>query len=656
MKISVFTKRSIAFKLTIIFIAIIVVGISALAFLTYNRSAEILLSEKKEQLKAVRELKKERIESYFNERIGDITVLAKNPLSKEALSLFTEEFKSGLNSDGYKLLEEIYGDNLSHYINTYGYYDLFLIDLEGNVVYTLAKEDDLGTNLTKGIYKDSGLAEVYKIGLKRVSMIDFSYYEPSQEPAAFISAPVFDDNKELMGVVALQLSITQINDIMQEKTGMGESGETYLVGADKLMRSDSRFIEESSILKKVVDTKGVNLALEGNRGVELIADYRGIKVVSAYTPLDILDQNWVLLAEIDREEVMRPTYLLLKNMIFILIAILFSAILLGKLSINNMLVRPLNDFKKAVLNNDLTSHLDETSQDELGQIARALNRMKDGLRSMIIDIQSKVENLSAQSEELSASAEEGNATIEMTNQLIEEMTANIQEISLSAQEVSSISEEANNQTIVGNKNIEKTVSSMKEINQAVEKTVKAINELANNSQEISQVVELITDIAKQTNLLALNASIEASRANSGGSGNSRGEAGKGFAIVAGEIKSLAEETAKATDDINNLVRETQKKSKAGLEFIRAVEKKAKEGERIVEETGEVFRRIQNSSEETTINIQHTARSTNHLADNSDQILAVSQNINDMSEEITNSSQELATMAEELKRIIDKYKI
>ncbi|PRX27723.1 methyl-accepting chemotaxis sensory transducer with Cache sensor [Orenia metallireducens] len=306
------------------------------------------------------------------------------------------------------------------------------------------------------------------------------------------------------------------------------------------------------------------------------------------------------------------------------------------------------DFSNEIAEGNLkVEELEIKGEDEIAKLSKSLNKMREKLKGIIVDLLNDVEDLSAYSEELSASAEEGNATIETTNQLVEDMAASIQEISASAQQVTGLAQESNSQTQVGSRNIEDTLASMKAINQSVKDSRVAINELDLNSQEIGTIVEIIDNIAEQTNLLALNAAIEAARA---------GEYGQGFAVVADEIRELATETSKAIDDINKLVKETQQKSKLSLAAIKEVDIKAQEGMEVAKRTGEVFVEIQSSSEQTTAHIQQTAAATEQLAQKSDQVMTSSNDIGNMSEEITNSSQQLATMAQKLQSLVDNFKV
>src|SRR5690606_16790889 len=125
--------------------------------------------------------------------------------------------------------------------------------------------------------------------------------------ASFIAAPVVRDGV-VLGVLAFQMPIGRINQVMQSAVGMGESGETYLVGADHLMRSDSRFAEESTILKSKVDGETVKAALAGEEGVREIVDYRGNPVLSVFRPIDFHGVRWAIIGEIDIAEMMAPVY------------------------------------------------------------------------------------------------------------------------------------------------------------------------------------------------------------------------------------------------------------------------------------------------------------------------------------------------------------
>jgi len=195
------------------------------------------------------------------------------------------------------------------FVSERGYYDIFLIGPEGDVYYTVEKESDFTTNLNTGPLRDSGLAYVFQRAMQAqeegvVVMSDMQAYAPSDNaPAMFMARVLKNPEGTVIGVIAFQLPTTKILDIMSYTAGMGETGETYLVGQDKLMRSNSRFSTSPTVLVQKVDTKTVNKALAGESGVELITDYRGVEVLSAYTSLEVGGNSWAVIAEFDRQEI-----------------------------------------------------------------------------------------------------------------------------------------------------------------------------------------------------------------------------------------------------------------------------------------------------------------------------------------------------------------
>lgn len=197
------------------------------------------------------------------------------------------------------------------FVSERGYYDFFLIDREGNVAYSVEKEDDFGTNLLTGPYRDSGLAAVFRRALEgeaedRVVFSDFERYAPSNnEPAMFMANAMHDTDGTLLGVLAFQLPTDRIVHIMDKATEGTDTGEAYIVGEDLLMRSESRFAEESTALEVAVETPPVKRALNSEYGVMVAEDYRGVPVYSAYSSIQVDDFGWALLVEIDRAEVLQ---------------------------------------------------------------------------------------------------------------------------------------------------------------------------------------------------------------------------------------------------------------------------------------------------------------------------------------------------------------
>lgn len=200
------------------------------------------------------------------------------------------------------------------------YHDIYLCGPGGDVFYSFYKEEDFATNLVSGPWRDTDLGVVFRKARDsakgEIAISDFNRYEPSGSvPAAFAAGPVYGDDGGLLGVLIFQFVGQQVNEIMQFTAGMGETGETYLVGPDLLMRSDSRFSAESTILAKTVDTETVRRALAGESGVEIADDYRGERAISAYGLLGFQGLQWAVITEKDVQEVLRPAKRLRRNLL-----------------------------------------------------------------------------------------------------------------------------------------------------------------------------------------------------------------------------------------------------------------------------------------------------------------------------------------------------
>ncbi|MFQ5686069.1 MAG: cache domain-containing protein [Candidatus Scalindua sp.] len=253
-------------------------------------------------LVTVRELLKHQVERYFQERFGDVNVLSRNPIIGQAFSRLSKAFHaSGLNSPQYTKIAGLYQPLMEYYLTDYDYVNIYFVDKDGDVMFSAIREEFTGTNLLTGRYKQFSIGQVFARGLDGVAFEDYTWQEELQEFTSYFSAPVYDEQL-LLGVLVIEIPFSHLDAILTKRAGLGETGEMYLVGEDGFMRSNSRFAEEPTILQLEVDTEATREALNGIVGRKIIKDYRGVPVLSAYTPLALKFVNWVLLVEVDKKE------------------------------------------------------------------------------------------------------------------------------------------------------------------------------------------------------------------------------------------------------------------------------------------------------------------------------------------------------------------
>jgi methyl-accepting chemotaxis protein len=396
------------------------------------------------------------------------------------------------DGSSYSAAHAKYHPAMRAFLEEFGYYDVFIADPKnGNIVYSVFKKIDFGTSLKNGVYAGTNFAEAYTLALTGTAgesfLVDYKTYTPSYlAPASFISSPIIDKN-ELVGVLLFQMPIDSINAVMQTRDGMGESGESYIVGPDNLLRSDSRFSEESTLVKLGIDTDAANNALAGKTDTRIVDDYRGISVLSAYTPLEIPGVEWAMLAEIDEAEVLAPAAALL-HITLIVVGVSALLVAIAGFFFARQIATPvqviaataqdlasrvfpaLADSAKAVASGDLTvkiavetEKISVKSKDEIGQMASSFNDMIDqvdelstslntlvgGMSTLIVEVSETADSVAGASAQLTGAAEQaGDATngiattsqqvakgaqeqansVQSSNDLISQLTAGLENI------------------------------------------------------------------------------------------------------------------------------------------------------------------------------------------------------------------------------------
>ncbi len=302
-------------------------------------------------------------------------------------------------------------DLFARYIQQHGYYDLFLIAPSGEVFYTVAQESDYGTNILTGVYSNTNLSQLVAqiMDTEEGGTVDFAPYGPSGGlPAAFIAEPLVSAG-HLELVVALQIPHEEIDAIVADNTGMGATGETYIVGADGLSRSQLRFDEGESLLRTHVDTEAVSRALNGETGYGPVLDYHNEEAFDAWQPLDIPGLEWVLVTEIDQGEALALLPRLQSVIIFtglaLLVVIGVVAVVAGT-RLAASLVQPvlaLTRSATAVAGGNLDVELPAAArQDEVGVLTGAFNTMTSRLKELVSSLQASAHVLEARTNQLEA--------------------------------------------------------------------------------------------------------------------------------------------------------------------------------------------------------------------------------------------------------------
>ncbi|PLX37036.1 MAG: methyl-accepting chemotaxis protein [Hyphomicrobiales bacterium] len=594
----------------------LVVGLG-IGIASYFTASSQLKEAAGERLAAAARIGEENFKGYLQGIEKELKLVATSPLTIDALKEFAGTWKGWamFGGDPQKELKAAYveknpnpvgskhlldrAETGSHYDTVHakyhpwfralqqdsGYYDVFLFDTEGNLVYSVFKEADYATNFAAdkgGEWANTDLGNVFRAALKAgnengkdpIAFEDFEAYGPSSGAAAsFIAYPVQDADGKTLGVLAFQMPVDAINKVFAADMGIGETGEIVLIGDDMLMRTDSAHTPEvNDILTTRLDAEFLTDVFSNGKVGGIAPLYRGEPMDISAVGFNYRGAHYAVVAMESDHEALLPVAAIRDQMAIIGTVLLFIVGVVGFFASRGV-TRPIGALvgeMSRLAKGDTDIGLDGARRgDEIGDMTKAVavfrdnqierqrleaesadanearrereKRIDDMITQFRADVQNGLHAVAENASKMTATAETlthlAGGTSEQATSVAaasEEASVNVQTVAEAAQQLSASIGEISNQ-------IDTTTSVVNTASENAVSTNEKVAALAEGANKIGAVIALIQAIAEQTNLLALNATIEAARA---------GDAGKGFAVVASEVKELATQTAKATEDIS----------------------------------------------------------------------------------------------------------
>lgn len=608
------------------------------------------------------------------------------------------------DGSGWGYVHKRYHEELRKFQEAREYYDLFLMDLQGNIIYSVFKEADFGTNLLSGEYKTSGLADAYRDALNlkagQLAYSEVKPYAPSAgAPAGFMAAPVFDIQGELIGVVALQIDLSVLSKALVQAEFLGETGLVYAMDANGIALTASRFDGGHQVLDVMPKLPYIEQARAGeNVDVQGDIGLSGNPVLARSVAVDRGDTSWIVVLEQDASEAHGAINRIFASTLMqsgvVLIAVLVVAFLVANLLTRR--IAALNTSVGRIAAGDYkTKVVDIEKPDEISDIARALagfRRQLEAAEGVKAEQEERnrhqahvVEELSAHLEALSKGdldcqiredlgtdyeklRQYFNDTVDSLAGIIGELRNSAESIDADAQTLSDGSESLSQRTENQAATLEQTAAAMEEITTSVTSTadgaqeivtaisvardqaergeevrtraVNAMGAIENSSKQIAQIIQVMEDIAFQTNLLALNAGVEAARA---------GEVGRGFAVVASEVRALAQRSSDSAAEIRSLIVNSNDNVSNGVKLVSEMGAAIEE---ILNEVISVSGRVENIASGASEQASGLAEINNGIT----MLDQVTQQNAAMVSESAASSRDLQTKATSLRTIVARFKL
>ncbi len=683
LKIKNFTIKT---KLILALLVVGVVPMVVTGILLYSEAKDSLEKEAFSKLEGLDAVKDIQMKSFFENVGNKAEIFASMPfISKAVKNLDDLSKEAGENGfTGKRILQyppyrkeyNKYHEFVKRYNRVNGFKNTILFSPNsGRLLLSAEMNDDFGSEMRNA---KTHLAESWRLmrDVKKRKITDLLPYAPlNNEFAMFVIEPAFIEG-DYIGSIGFQIPREILNKIVNERTGLGRTGESYLVGLDtdntSSLRTD-RVIKGEKVGQKKTDSLIKKCLLEGKGGAEYKIGSTGDRELVVYDILEIQGLKWGMFTTMSQEEINEPAAAMLNTVLIILLVsagliVLFAFGLalsinrgiqgvltqLGSI-INNILEGKLNtrgdaelvliDFKEIVnqINNlieefvrplkMMSQYLDQLSKGDIptqitddykgdfNDLKKNVNDMIVNLTRFAVDVQTAAgqvatgsEELSSASEEMSQSANEQASNIEEVSSSMEEMSSSVVQNSDNSKQTAAISDKAAGDAQEGGKAVIETVKAMK---------------------SIAEKINIIEEIARQTNLLALNAAIEAARA---------GEHGKGFAVVAGEVRDLAARSGDAAREIGEL-------SGSSVEIAERAGNLIEEIVPQIRKTADLVQEINVSSNEQAEGIEQVTRAIQQLDNGIQQNASATEQMASTSEELSGQAGQLQTVASFFK--IDK---
>lgn len=658
--------KSIRAKLAVTVITLFVVALGVLAGLNYWQSQKMLTQDVENEIALVAQTNGEAVGMWLAEHKTELEAISRSPImasgNREAMVSY--------------IISELNNNKL--------YENIFWTDAQGNYLDT----HGVAGNSTNRPYFASAIAGNTFITDPILSPV-------SGKLVVVIATPIKAEGR-IVGILAGSISIDEV-----EKRILGikvaQTGYAYVLQKDGTViihPNKELVVNKSNVLTNDPNAPlalkaAVEKMINGEKGLSSY-NYLGEEKYLAYAP--IIGTSWAIGTSVPVAEarVQLRAFAWISIITIVTVLIVASFVILLTAARIAKPLQILEEVASRVARGDLSiTHIDVTSQDELGRLARGFETMVGNLRNLVSKISTSSEQVAASAEEMTASADQSaQAANQVANSIsdvskgmdeqwtvanatsvvVRQMSASIQQIAANVSEVAAQSAQAATKANAGNNSVDKAVSQMASIEQTVLSSAGVVANLGERSKEIGQIVDTISGIAGQTNLLALNAAIEAARA---------GEQGRGFAVVAEEVRKLAEQSQEAAKKIAILISEIQGDTNKAVIAMDSGTREVKLGAEVVNASGQAFQEITTLVTQVSGQVSEISSAIEQMASDSEQIVGSVKRIDDLSkkasgeaqtvsaateeqsasmEEIASSSQVLAKLAMELREAVSKFEV